>query len=190
MKFLPVKILGYAGREAKLEADPNPFAKVVLAHLKALETRRDPEARRRWKFRLVRGLYERGLQPKDVRQLFRLIDWLMELPPRVNKQFWKEVHAYEGGTETYAIPYRCPEKRQQPGEQCSKLDRRLTPAPLVGEDGSKLMPEISALEDSDKFRALNISIANATTLDEVRQACAAAAAPPEPPKKSTRRKRG
>ena len=31
--------------------------------------------------RLVRGVYERGFAAKDVRQLFRLIDWLMVLPP-------------------------------------------------------------------------------------------------------------
>jgi hypothetical protein len=65
----------------RLEADANPFAKVVLAHLKALETRSDPGERRAWKFRLVRGLYERGFKAEDVRQLFRLIDWLMDLPP-------------------------------------------------------------------------------------------------------------
>jgi hypothetical protein len=51
------------------------------------------------------------------------------------------------------------------------------------------MPEISALNDADKFLALIRVIAKATTLDEVRRACVAAAAPPEPPKKRTRRKR-
>ena len=45
-----------------------------------------PEARRSgdrhaWKTRLVRGLNERGFSAKDVRELFHLIDWLMELPP-------------------------------------------------------------------------------------------------------------
>jgi hypothetical protein len=48
--FPTVKLLDYAEREAELEESRNPFAKVVLAHLKALETRRDPEGRRTWKF--------------------------------------------------------------------------------------------------------------------------------------------
>jgi hypothetical protein len=62
-QFLPSKLLDWAGREAVLEADPNPFARVVLAHLTALQTRRDAPARQTWKLRLVRGLYEGGFSP-------------------------------------------------------------------------------------------------------------------------------
>jgi hypothetical protein len=57
-----------------------------------------------------------------------------------------------------------------------------------GEEGCKLMPQISDLEDADKFRMVHIDITNATTLDEVRRACAAAAAPPGPHKKNKRGK--
>src|SRR5262249_25745511 len=59
--FPVVKLLDHAADVAALEANPNPFAVIVLAHLKTLETRGDPEARRGWKVHLVRGLYERGL---------------------------------------------------------------------------------------------------------------------------------
>jgi len=38
-----------------IRRDGNPFAQVVLAHLKALETRRDPATRQRWKIGLVKG---------------------------------------------------------------------------------------------------------------------------------------
>jgi hypothetical protein len=40
--------------------------------LKALETRRSPELRYRWKLELVKGLYKRGYTAEDVRQLFCL----------------------------------------------------------------------------------------------------------------------
>ena len=53
---------------------------VVLAHLKTLETRRSPADRYAWKLRLVKGLYQRGMDAEDVRQLFRFIDWIMDLP--------------------------------------------------------------------------------------------------------------
>src|SRR5947209_12902059 len=56
IQFPVAKLLDYAADVAALEADPNPFAAVVLAHLKTQETRQDPEARRAWKVRLVRGL--------------------------------------------------------------------------------------------------------------------------------------
>ena len=40
MTFPAVKLLDWANREAELEANTNPFARFVLAHLKALETGR------------------------------------------------------------------------------------------------------------------------------------------------------
>ncbi len=56
-EFPIVKLLDYASRDPELEADPNPVALVVLAHLKTLETRRSPADRYAWKLRLVKGLY-------------------------------------------------------------------------------------------------------------------------------------
>ena len=55
MTFPPAKLLDFQEREAELEASTNPFAKVVLAHLKTLETRDDPNDRRVWKFRIARA---------------------------------------------------------------------------------------------------------------------------------------
>ena len=60
LRFPVVKVLDYAADEEALARHTNPFAQVVRAHLKAQETRRDPEGRCQWKTRLVRGLYERG----------------------------------------------------------------------------------------------------------------------------------
>ncbi len=79
-EFPIVKLLDFLVRTDELETSTNPMATVVLAHLRALETRKNPEDRRIWKFRLVRNLYERGMVVTEVRQLFRLIDWLMMLP--------------------------------------------------------------------------------------------------------------
>jgi len=61
-----VKLLDYRDREAELETHANPFAVVVLAHLKAQATVRDPDARYTWKWRLARGLYHRGWSRQDV----------------------------------------------------------------------------------------------------------------------------
>src|SRR5262249_40963022 len=72
MSWPAVKMLDYAARVDELETSKNPFARVVLAHVKTLQTRQDPDDRRAWKLRLVRGLYESGLSPDDVRRLFRV----------------------------------------------------------------------------------------------------------------------
>jgi hypothetical protein len=90
-KFPIVKLLDYVPRSQALEADPNPFATVVLAHLKTLEARRSPAERQAWKVRLVKGLYDRGMDPEDVRQLFRFIDWIMKLPEPLERLVWQEI---------------------------------------------------------------------------------------------------
>jgi hypothetical protein len=179
MDFPPVKLLDYAGREAELEADQSPFARVVLAHLKALQTRRDPEERRAWKFRLVRGLYERGFQAQDVRQLFRLIDWLMELPPPQKRRFWEEVNTYE---EERRMPFMTTPEWVARQKIMLELIEDMLRAKF-GEEGVRLMPQIRALEELDKLRAMMQAIAMATTLDEVRRACAKAAVPEDAPRK-------
>ena len=63
-----------------LEASDNPFAMVVMAHLQARATRRDPEGRLQWKLRLIRRLYERGYARQDVLEMLRFIDWVLTLP--------------------------------------------------------------------------------------------------------------
>jgi hypothetical protein len=60
IRFPTTKLLDFAANEAELEASPNPFSKVVLAHLKAVQTQADPAARQAWKTRLVRGLFEQA----------------------------------------------------------------------------------------------------------------------------------
>ncbi len=101
-RFPAVKLLDYAADAASLETNPNPFAMVVLAHLKTLETRQDSELRHVWKLRLVKGLYARGLNPNDVRQLFRLVDWIMELPKPLDTLFSDEIREFEKEKE---MPY-------------------------------------------------------------------------------------
>lgn len=58
-----------------LEADPNLCATVVLAHLTAQATRRDPERRARAKVDLARRLYRLGYDRERIVQLFRFIEW-------------------------------------------------------------------------------------------------------------------
>src|SRR3954453_23206794 len=95
IRFPIVKLLDYASQAERLEMMPNPFAAAVLAHLKTRETCADPAARRNWKLRSIKSLYDRGLDGEDVRQLFGFIDWMMDLPKGLNNLFWDEVSQYE-----------------------------------------------------------------------------------------------
>jgi hypothetical protein len=182
MGWPPLKLLDYANRVGELEDSQNPFAKVVLAHLKALETRGDPAGRRTWKLRLVRGLYERGFSTEDVRQLFRVIDWLMELPPRVRRRFDKELNEYEEGRR---MPYVTSIERSG---MYKMIERGLRAK--FGKEAADLLPAILDMDDAEKYLALQQTIITATTLDEVRRACAELAAPPRRRKKAGNGKRG
>jgi len=47
-----------------------------------------------------------------------------------------------------------------------------------GTEGAELLPAIHELNDAEKYLTVSRALVTATTLEEVRQACATAAAPP------------
>ncbi|NET56117.1 MAG: hypothetical protein F6K47_08065 [Symploca sp. SIO2E6] len=70
-------------------------AVVTLAHLQAQATYQTPEVRLQWKLRLVKGLYERGYNKKDILELFRFIDWILALPEELKLVFKQELSTFE-----------------------------------------------------------------------------------------------
>ncbi|MGH9753860.1 MAG: hypothetical protein ACREA2_13855 [Blastocatellia bacterium] len=80
LRFPVVKLLDFGKNESQLRRSDNPFAIVTLAHLKAIETRRSPNARMKAKLELIRLLRERKEMRRDVIDLLRFIDWELILP--------------------------------------------------------------------------------------------------------------
>ena len=97
--FPTVKLLDYKEDWEKLEASVNPFASVVMAHLKALETAGDNELRYRWKLLLINRLYKLGYCREDVVRLFQFIDWAMSLPDELEEGLWREIQKIEEETK-------------------------------------------------------------------------------------------
>jgi len=95
MNFPVVRLTDYAVKWDQLEKSANPFAVVVMAHLKALETKRNQGQRRCWKLCLCKGLYSRGYSRKDVLLLFEFIDWIMRLPESAEELFHDEMNTFE-----------------------------------------------------------------------------------------------
>jgi hypothetical protein len=93
VEFPTAKLLDYRGREAELEAHPNPVAVLVLAHLLALETRREDAARQDGKLRLLKNVLNRMMEAEEKHQLTRLVDWLLELPADRQQKVWQEFRA-------------------------------------------------------------------------------------------------
>jgi flagellar biosynthesis/type III secretory pathway protein FliH len=100
--FPMIKLLDYRQQWAVLEANRNPFATVVMAHLKTQETRRNPLERKHWKFAIARRLYEQAYTRQEILQLLHFLDWIMRLPRELEEQFLQEIEQYE---EAQRMPY-------------------------------------------------------------------------------------
>jgi hypothetical protein len=94
-EFPMVKLLDYEPHWAELEASMNPFATVVMAHLKTKSTKQDLKSRKDWKFQLTRRLFEQGFDQQDIMELFLFLDWLMELPRGLKREFKDELALYQ-----------------------------------------------------------------------------------------------
>ncbi len=132
LSFPTVKLRDSTDRWAQLEASDNPFAIVVMSHLKARATRGKSErrmtSRLRWKIHLVRLLYRGGWDRKDILELFRFIDWVLKLPPRLEKQLESEIQNLEMENEMRYVTSieRLGEERGFLKGEASVIKRQLT----------------------------------------------------------------
>ena len=94
-RFPIVKLLDYVPRRAELERERNPFATVVLAHLATQETRQSDMQRAVAKFALTRRLYTLGYDRQEIVNLYRLIDWMVKLPPDMEADVWQQIKQFE-----------------------------------------------------------------------------------------------
>ncbi|MBF0342306.1 MAG: hypothetical protein HQL95_15280 [Magnetococcales bacterium] len=101
-RFKVVKLIDYLQQLEVLQQSANPFAIVTLAHLAAKLTRNRPELRYREKMGITRSLYQRGFTRQKIIDLFRFIDWVLNLSKENDTRFWNELSQFE---ETQKMPY-------------------------------------------------------------------------------------
>ena len=190
--FPTVKLLEYRQRWSELESSANPFAVVVMAHLKAKETHGDTDQRLAWKVALIRGLYERGYTKEDILKLFRFIDWLLQLPQEAERLFWKEVQSYEeekkmtyitsveriGIEEGYKIGMqegiqKGVQEGLQQGLQKGLREGLWKAIELglemkFGVEGIRLMPLVKQVQDIATLQTLYERLRTAQSVDEIR----------------------
>jgi hypothetical protein len=88
--------------DAEWQSDDSLPVLLARAQIDALQTAGDAEGRYRAKWRLVRGLYDLGYNAQKVREIFRLVDWMMHLRIDLEEQFRKELSDFE---EQSKMPY-------------------------------------------------------------------------------------
>ena len=96
--FPVVCLNDYRDRQTEMLLSTNPFAVIVHAHLQAQATAHDPDCRYQAKLQLVKSLYKRGWVRQDILELFRVIDWLLQLPTALEDQLWVEMQDHEEAT--------------------------------------------------------------------------------------------
>ena len=172
-RFPVVKILDYKEKWAELEKSKNPFAIIVMAHLREMETKQDIDQRLFWKITLVKSLYKKGYSKKDILLLYKFIDWLVSLPEGVSKKFHEEIIKYE---EEKKMPYITTaekigmEKGMQQGIKQGLLEAIELGLKLkFRTKGLKLYPQITKIDDIDKLRSIKESIEIAKELKEIQE---------------------
>ena len=88
--------------ESEWKDDVSLPVQMARAQIESLRTAGDPEGRFRAKWQLVRSLYRAGYNADDVRELFRLIDWMMHLREDLEQRFRVELTEFE---EQMKMPY-------------------------------------------------------------------------------------
>jgi hypothetical protein len=173
IKFPIVKLLDYRSRWAELEASDNPFATVVMAHLKSLDTRADPKDRRSWKMKLLRPLYEKGLDGDAIRGLFQFIDMVLFLPPSLDSAFISEVEALE---EEKKMPFITSAERvgRERGRQQGRQEGLQKAIEVLlktrfGRAGARLMARVNRLQDEAVLEQVLQGLGTANKLGEVEQ---------------------
>jgi hypothetical protein len=174
-QFKPVKLLSWKRRIQWLMAHENPVGLFLVAHLKAKETREDLKARAKVKLNLIENLRARKLEPEDLRQFYRMFDWLLELPAELDKEVWEEIRKNEQEKEnlmpfvTFAERYGM-EKGMEKGQRDGVLlGLEIALRLKFGTQGTALMPALREVEDSARLTTILQTIEQAASLDDVRK---------------------
>ncbi len=84
------------------EDDPSLAVQIARAQIAALRTARDGAGRYLAKWQLVRNFFRLGYNAEELREIFRLTDWMMPLPEGLSGKFAEELVALE---ESLNMPY-------------------------------------------------------------------------------------
>jgi hypothetical protein len=168
--YLSLKLIDL---EVKLESPRfrgNPVAMVVRAHLAALRTRNDLEARYTQRVALVRRLYEEGFSQKDVVFIHGLIDRLMILPRPLMIRFKQELFTIEKDKNMPYVDTLTRMSLQEGREEGSLAQARESVIEALeirfGEVSTDLRERITAL---DNLRTLKAQHRRAITVPSLEQ---------------------
>ncbi len=144
----------------------NPVAVVIRAHLAALRTRHNLEARLTQRLALCRRLYEEGFSQKDVVFIHGLIDRLMILPSPLMVRFRQELFTLEKDKNMPYVDTLTRMSRQE-GSLAQARESVIEALEIrFGEISADLRERINAL---DNLRTLKAQLRRAITVPSLDQ---------------------
>ena len=109
---------------------------------------------------------------EDVRQLFRVIDWLLDLPPELKQDFENTLHEWE---EENRMPYITSIERsgmerglQQGLQEGLQEGIAAALAAKFGTSGKRLMARVREIRDVEELRALLQAVLSVENLKGIR----------------------
>ncbi|MGY5322771.1 hypothetical protein ACXGSL_14725 [Vreelandella aquamarina] len=98
--FPMAKLIDWEGNWVALETSDNVFALVVMAQIQAKRVK-NSATRKDTKVALIKLLYERGYNREQILRLFNIIDWMIQLPKRLDPDFAQAVYAIQEEKQSY-----------------------------------------------------------------------------------------
>ncbi|MGL5034883.1 MAG: hypothetical protein ACRC6M_13895 [Microcystaceae cyanobacterium] len=176
IKFSTVKLLDYESRWSELESGLNPFAMIVMAHLKTKATTGNPEQRQLWKWSLIRGLYDRGLTRERIIKLFQIIDRMMTLPNPLQQSLDFKIQQFEE-QRTMPLLSNMELRGMERGKEIGALQNahdyiKAVLQVRLGEITSEIETYLMRISDLSVLDKLLILAATTNSLEDFRQAIA------------------
>jgi hypothetical protein len=164
-----------------LEAQADPIAALVQAHLATLAEPNDTQSLFVRERRIIRSLYERGLTKQTILELFRVIHRMIDLPKELASQFMHEHYQWEGEKEmTFMLDFEreAMERGEAKGEAKGKAEGlreglleaiKLGLKLRFGAEGLQCLPLIQTLADIATLRHILQALEKAATPDDIRR---------------------
>jgi hypothetical protein len=185
-EFSTAKLYDWRNRLEELENDENPVSLLILAHLQSQLTHEKIEERSTVKFRLIRGLLERGFEAERARKFLRLIDWFLDLPADRDRALRIELQKWEKEKQMPYIPsyereaFAAGELKgksegivegKADGKKEGKAETLLEGVRVrFGKKGVRFANQLAKRKDTDWVEPLGQAIWIATSLDELKEA--------------------
>jgi len=160
-----IKLLDYRDRWAELETSSQPFAIIVMAFLKTLETEGNVQERYTWKKRFLLELYQRGLNRETILAVYKFIDWVMKLSKELNTKLVAEIQDTE---ETKKMSYITTAERMGIEKSMSTVHQAIALAfkAKFGETGQPLIERVYRLKRLESLQTLLEKLSYSQSLPE------------------------